>query len=341
MSGGTGFVQVYGTSNAKNCASFGYDTAWDASGWSGDPSSGWNASDEADPPGDNDQASKTYADQYEGITDASQDFRVKSGADLINNGTRDQTNTNDLDIIGQARSTSTPTIGCWEFVPSAPTAEAVQTLPSFNQAGTGAEVFTGTSVQTLASLIQSAAGISGEITGTSIQTLASLLQAGAAVEIFTGTSIQTLASLLQAGVGVMQPSGTSIQTLASLLQSGAGVQVFTGTSVQTLASLLQSAAAVQIFTGTSTQTLASLLQAAVGVMQPSGTSIQTLASLIQAAEGISGDITGTSIQTLASLTQAGAGVEIFTGTSIQTLASLLQAAVGVMQPSGTGVLGVS
>jgi hypothetical protein len=59
--------------------------------------------------------SKTAANQFTSLTGGSEDFRIKAGADVINAGTRDQTNTNDLDIIGSARHQTTPTIGAWEF----------------------------------------------------------------------------------------------------------------------------------------------------------------------------------------------------------------------------------
>jgi hypothetical protein len=61
------------------------------------------------------QVSLTTANQFENVTAGSEDFRVKTGAALINNGIRQQTYTNDLDIVGTARSTTTPTIGAWEF----------------------------------------------------------------------------------------------------------------------------------------------------------------------------------------------------------------------------------
>jgi hypothetical protein len=60
--------------------------------------------------------SKTFSNQFQSITSGSEDFRVKAGADLINAGVRDQTYTNDLDIVGTTRSTTTPNIGAWEFL---------------------------------------------------------------------------------------------------------------------------------------------------------------------------------------------------------------------------------
>ena len=59
--------------------------------------------------------SKTAANQFTLLAAGSEDFRIKAGADVISAGTRDQTNTNDLDIVGSARSLTTPTIGAWEY----------------------------------------------------------------------------------------------------------------------------------------------------------------------------------------------------------------------------------
>jgi hypothetical protein len=59
--------------------------------------------------------SAVASNQFTSLTGGSEDFRIKAGADVINAGVRDQTNTNDLDIVGSARSTTTPTIGAWEF----------------------------------------------------------------------------------------------------------------------------------------------------------------------------------------------------------------------------------
>lgn len=111
---GTGFVRAaYTNPTIKNCASFGWATAFTSSGWG---SATYSATDAATAPGTSNQTSLTYANQFEGVTSGAPDFRVKSGSSLANNGTPDSSNTNDLDIIGQSRSTSTPTIGAWEFV---------------------------------------------------------------------------------------------------------------------------------------------------------------------------------------------------------------------------------
>lgn len=101
---------------AKNCAVFGaFTTMFGGTLGSYQAGTGYNASSVASGsmPGTNNQASLTFGDQFENTADSTRDWRPKSGNSL-GNGARDQTNTNDLDIIGFARSTSTPTIGARE-----------------------------------------------------------------------------------------------------------------------------------------------------------------------------------------------------------------------------------
>lgn len=114
-SGGTGFLRITSTTPlAKNCASFGFPTGFqNHASWSA--SSTHNATDAADAPGSNNLTGLTYADQFVSTANATRDFRLKAGNDLVA-GTRDQTNTNDLDIFNAARSTTTPTIGAQEYI---------------------------------------------------------------------------------------------------------------------------------------------------------------------------------------------------------------------------------
>jgi hypothetical protein len=117
------------SSVVKNCAIFGFGTAITSGTWGADTD--YNATDDGDafPAGSNNLISLTKADQFENVAGlATLDLRVKSGNDLVA-GTRDQTNTNDLDIVGQARSTSTPTIGAWEHA----VAVGFSFLPIFNK----------------------------------------------------------------------------------------------------------------------------------------------------------------------------------------------------------------
>ena len=119
--GATNALQLgnYSSGNViKNCAIFGFatgvvnniariDTANSTYTATDLASFGWSATGNL--------VSKTFANQFENIGSGTEDFRVKAGADLIGAGVRDQTYTNDLDIVGTARSLTTPTIGAWEF----------------------------------------------------------------------------------------------------------------------------------------------------------------------------------------------------------------------------------
>lgn len=101
----------------KNCAVFGaFATMFGGTLGSYQAGTGYNASSVASGsmPGSNNQASLTFGDQFEATADSNRDWRPKSGNSLAN-GTRDQTNTADLDIIGAERPTSAPTIGAREI----------------------------------------------------------------------------------------------------------------------------------------------------------------------------------------------------------------------------------
>jgi hypothetical protein len=100
---------------AKNTAVFGFSSAFDSGSWGA--GSDYNASDDTTSPGANSQDNLTFSDQFENVAGISTlDLRAVSTGSLDENGTRDQTNTNDLDILGQSRSTTAPTIGAHEVV---------------------------------------------------------------------------------------------------------------------------------------------------------------------------------------------------------------------------------
>ena len=110
-----GILKSYSTPIAKNCAVFGFATAFNT-GFSA--SSDYNACDDISAPGANSLLSKVFASQFEVVTTVGMDFRAKSGSDLDGAGTPDATNTLGLDIVGQTRSATLPTIGCWEVISS-------------------------------------------------------------------------------------------------------------------------------------------------------------------------------------------------------------------------------
>lgn len=123
-SGGTAFDTTYSFyPDLRSNAVFGFATNFGGTIASYDNSNN-NASNSASVPGTSPQTSLTYTDQFENTANSTRDWRVKSGSALISNGSREQgtegtfsaLGTNDLDILGRARSTTTPTIGCWEVI---------------------------------------------------------------------------------------------------------------------------------------------------------------------------------------------------------------------------------
>ena len=111
--GSTGVVTGnYVTALIQNCAVFGFTNFQTGTGGA-TSGSGANCTDKATAFGSTygNQVSKTFANQF---TSTTTDFSIKAGADCINNGVYNSLV--DPDISATARSGSTPTIGCWEYV---------------------------------------------------------------------------------------------------------------------------------------------------------------------------------------------------------------------------------
>lgn len=98
----------------KNTAIFGYGTALESGAWGA--GTDYNATDDTSlPVGSNNQTSLTTADQFENVASAGTlDLRLKAGNSLDGAGTPDSANTNNLDIFGNARSLTSPSIGTYE-----------------------------------------------------------------------------------------------------------------------------------------------------------------------------------------------------------------------------------
>lgn len=114
---GNGIAAGSGTYTVKNCAAFGFTNF--SSG--GTPGGSNNCSSTTISFGTSNQASKTYANQFVGTTNAAQDFRLKTGADCIDTGVTDTTNLPAAnDIVGTARPQGSAwDIGAWELVTAA------------------------------------------------------------------------------------------------------------------------------------------------------------------------------------------------------------------------------
>jgi hypothetical protein len=116
--------------HVKNTTVFGFSTMFGGTIGDYGGESSHNASSVAASsiPGGNDQENLTYSSQFQNTSDSTRDFRAVASGSLDENGTRDETYTGDLDIIGQARSTTTPTIGCWEVVVGGGVVAGLRTL---------------------------------------------------------------------------------------------------------------------------------------------------------------------------------------------------------------------
>lgn len=114
---GTGVVLPYAGKTIKNCAIFGFSNSITAPSGA---TAADNATDAATIYGSG-TTGLSYSAQFQNTTTAAADFRVKAGNGL-GVGSRDAANTADLDIVGQARSLTTPTIGAWEYIAAGGTA---------------------------------------------------------------------------------------------------------------------------------------------------------------------------------------------------------------------------
>lgn len=114
---GTGDVvrsREYVTETFRNCYAFSF-TAWFGVAANIDcPNCATDAASINNGTGDStgEQVGLTASDQF---VNAANDFRLKVLSDLIGAASRQQAFTNDLDIIGQPRSITTPDVGPWEF----------------------------------------------------------------------------------------------------------------------------------------------------------------------------------------------------------------------------------
>lgn len=98
----------------KNTAFFGFGTAVQ-SGFLANGSDHNASDDNSFDQGSNNQTNLTFANQFENVAGVSTlDLRLKNGNDLDSNGTPDSAFTNDLDIFGNDRSLTAPSIGAYE-----------------------------------------------------------------------------------------------------------------------------------------------------------------------------------------------------------------------------------
>jgi hypothetical protein len=162
----------------KNTGVFNYANVFDVTSSASSSSSNIGTSATSVGVGTSHQTSLTTANQFTLLTAGSEDFRTKAGAALINNGIRQQTYTNDLDIVGSARSITTPTIGAWEFAgaPTAPSGVTAGSVTAFAVTANwtdNSSTETGFKVQYAPSPYSSWTAFSGSPTAANATTLAS------------------------------------------------------------------------------------------------------------------------------------------------------------------------
>jgi len=116
----TGVDIPYDNPTVKNSAIFGFDTLFTPAKAfaSGSNNNATNVASGSTPTnwGSNSLSGLVTAEQFATLSTTTNtgNFRLRKSSPLVRGGTRDATNTSDLDIAGRSRSLTTPSIGVWE-----------------------------------------------------------------------------------------------------------------------------------------------------------------------------------------------------------------------------------
>lgn len=196
----------YGTPTVKNCAVFGF-TAIKSGG--NTPTYTSCATDIASPPSGF-TGSLTGSSQFESLTDGSHDFRVKSGASLIDAGTTESTYAA-TDIAGTSRpSGSAYDVGAWEYVSgggSSATATAAAGTSTVSASGSS----TAATTATVAAGVATVSGVGGTL----------VVLVSSAFKNNTGTALASLTDVT-AWVNAVE-SGALVVKLTGQATNGSGV----------------------------------------------------------------------------------------------------------------------
>jgi hypothetical protein len=246
--------------------------------------------DDASLPGGTSNATGlTYSAQFQNTTNAGADFRTKAGSNLIGNANRDAAYTFDLDVVGQTRSLTTPTIGAWEVVSSG--GVTVNTTGVTGTGAVGTVTATGASTYTASGV--SATGSVGTVTATGAST-------------YTASGVSATGS-----VGTVTATGASAYTASGVSATGAvgTVTVATASGVTVSATGVSATGAVGTVTvtGAANYVPAGVTSiGSVGTVTATGAATYTASGVNAAGSVGTVTITGASIYTASGVTGTGA-----------------------------------
>jgi len=144
---GKGISTSYGRPDVFGCAVYGFGTAFHKAGGSAWAAGcDYNATDDTFAPGTNSIDTQTYSSTSPFVdADSTTNYDLKlATSSYLEAASAQHADTNDLDIFGNARDTSTPDIGCFELQGSgSPAGDVVATSPGSNVVSTGESDFVG------------------------------------------------------------------------------------------------------------------------------------------------------------------------------------------------------
>lgn len=267
ISGRNAFHRGYGSPTIYDC----YGSGWGNFARDGTGTGDYNASDLASPnwPGSSTNciASLAATNQFTSVSTTTPDLRVKAGAGLINAGNRQNTYTSDLDIVGQTRSTTTPTIGAWEYISAGGNVSVslsgnsltsvtgtIKSVISYLLSGNSSSMSTGTVVNAVS---QAMGGTSLTTSTGTIKSAVSYTLTGSVATVSTGTitaSTGGAVSVNLTGTGLTISQGAVVSAIARTISGNNGT-FSTGTIVNTVGPTL-AGTTLTTSTGTITSAIA-------------------------------------------------------------------------------------
>lgn len=346
----TAISTAYTTVALKNCAVLGsYSTFFQ----NVSSSSSYTATNSGSAPGSTGNVtSLTATAQLTDTTSSAYDFRAVGTGSLDGAGLRDQTFTNDLDILGQSRSTSTPTIGAFEVVAggtpgSASGSVGTVTATAPAAGGTGAAAASGAGVTVTATApvgVGHGSGAAGGALSTTTASAPAAAATGAASatgSLPTATATAPEATASGAGAGSATGDvGTATATAPGAAATGAAAASGALSTVTATAPAATTTGAAATTGSVGTTTASAPAASATGAAAASGSigTVTTSALLGVAAGGGAVGLIGTVNASAPTATATGAA--LIAAANIVVTASPLTGA-GHGAGSASGALGTA